>query len=148
MAATASETLMATYNFAIEIDSATVAFSKEAKGLSTEVEVITRQVVDDRGREITERIAGHLAPGEVTLTGDMDGSTYLTAWFKEVTEGKSESYRRNGSIVMFDSAGSEVARWNFVNGWPKSWSLTDLDAGADNVATEAFVITHEGLTRK
>lgn len=78
----------------------------------------------------------------------MDGSTYLTAWFKEVTEGKSESYRRNGSIVMFDSAGSEVARWNFVNGWPKSWSLTDLDAGADNVATEAFVITHEGLTRK
>lgn len=142
-----SEMLMATYNFAVEIDSITVAYFREASGLTTEVEVIEHQVVNETGRQVTQKIAGHAATGEVTLKKSMDGNTYLTDWFKEVSDGKFDSYRRNGSIVMFDPQGGELARWNFVNGWPKSWSASDLDASADDVATEEVVITHEGLAR-
>ena len=142
-----SEMLIATFNFAVEVDSVTVAFFREASGLSMEVEVIEHQVVNDKGKQVTQKIAGHSATGEVTLKKSMDGSKYLTDWFTEVQDGKFDSYRRNGSIVMYDPQGTELARWNFVNGWPKSWSASDLDASADDVATEEVVITHEGMKR-
>ena len=142
-----SETLIATYNFAIEIDSATIAFFREASGLSTEVEVIEHQVENHKGKQITQKIAGHTATGEVTLKKSMDDNSYLTDWFAEVQAGSFDSYRRNGSIIMFDPQGTELARWNFVNGWPKSWTASDLDAISDDVAIEEVVITHEGLSR-
>lgn len=142
-----SEMLMTTFNFAVEIDSVTVAFFKEAKGLTAEVEVITHQVVNEKGKQITQKIAGHASTGEFTITKTMDGNKYLADWFTEVKNGKFDSYRRNGSIVMFDPQGNETARWNFINGWPKSWSASDLDSSADSVATEEIVITHEGMER-
>jgi phage tail-like protein len=142
-----SENLMATFNFAVEIDSVTVAFFREASGLSAEVEVIEHQVVNDKGKQITQKIAGHTSTGEFTIKKTMDGNKYLSDWFQEVRDGKFDSYRRNGSIVLFDPQGNETARWNFTNGWPKSWSASDLDASADDVATEEIVITHEGLER-
>lgn len=142
-----SEMLLATFNFAVEVDSVTVAFFKEASGLTEEVEVIEHQVVNATGQQITQKIAGHRSTGEITLKKSMDGNTYLSDWFKEVTDGKFDSYRRNGSIVMYDPQNTEVARWNFMNGWPKSWSSSDLDAGADDIATEEIVITHEGMER-
>lgn len=142
-----SEMLAATYNFAVEVDSVEVAFFREASGLSMEVEVIEHQVVNNQGKQVTQKIAGHAATGEITLKKSMDGNQYLSDWFKEVQDGKFDSYRRNGSIVMFDPQGKETARWNFINGWPKSWSASDLDASADDVATEEVVITHEGLAR-
>lgn len=142
-----SEMVLATFNFAVEVDSVTVAYFKEAGGLTEEVEVIEHQVVNEKGQQITQKIAGHRSTGEITLKKSMDGNTYLTDWFKEVTDGKFDTYRRNGSIVMYDPQGEEVARWNFLNGWPKSWSASDLDASADDAATEEVTITHEGMER-
>lgn len=144
-----SEMLLATYNFAVEIDGITVAFFKKCSGLSSEVKVITHQVVNEQGQQITQKIAGHndIEAGEVTLTKSLDGNKYLSDWFKEVEDGKFDSYRRNGSIVMYDPQGAETARWNFTNGWPKNWKASDLDAGADEVATEEVTITHEGMVR-
>lgn len=143
-----SEMLATTFNFSVEIDSVTVAFFREASGLTSEVEVIEHQVVNEKGKQITQKVAGHRSTGEFTIKKTMDGNKYLSEWFKEVQDGKYESYRRNGSIVMWDPLGkTELARWNFVNGWPKSWSASDLDAGADDIATEEIVITHEGMSR-
>ncbi len=142
-----SEMLLTTFNFAVEVDSVTVAFFREASGITEEVEVIEHQVVNATGQQITQKIAGHRSTGEVTLKKSMDGNTYLTDWFQEVLDGKFDSYRRNGSIVMYDPQGTEVSRWNFINGWPKSWTASDLDASADDVATEEIVITHEGMER-
>ena len=62
-------------------------------------------------------------------------------------EGDIDSARRNGSIVLYDSMQTEVARWNFVNGWPSVWKGADLDAGANEVAVEEVTIAHEGLVR-
>ena len=78
-----SEMLIATFNFAVEVDSVTVAFFREASGLSMEVEVIEHQVVNDKGKQVTQKIAGHTATGEVTLKKSMDGSKYLTPISKE-----------------------------------------------------------------
>lgn len=139
--------LMATYSFALEIDGVTVAYFREASGLSTEVEVIEHQVVNETGRQVTQKIAGHATTGEVTLKRSMDGTTYLSDWFKEVEDGKFDAYRRNGSIVMFDPQGAELVRWTFFKGWPRSWTASDLGTDAGNGAIEEVVITHEGLFR-
>ena len=66
---------------------------------------------------------------DITPTVDIDGA------------------RRNGSIVLYDSMQTEVARWNFVNGWPSVWKGSDLDAGANEIAVEEVTIAHEGLER-
>jgi phage tail-like protein len=142
-----SEMLLTTFNFAVEIDGVTVAYFKEASGLSEEVEVIEHKVVNEKGNQIIQKIAGHRQAGEITLKKSMEGDKYLSDWFKEVKDGKFDDYRRNGSIVLYDPQFEEIARWNFINGWPKSWSASDLDASADEIATEEIVITHEGLER-
>lgn len=144
-----SEMLLATYNFAVEVDGITVAYFKKCTGLSSGVKVITHEVVNATGQQVTQKLAGHadVESSEINLTKSLDGNTYLSDWFKEVQDGKFDSYRRNGSIVMYDPQGTETARWNFVNGWPKEWKASDLDAGSDEVATEEVTITHEGLTR-
>jgi len=142
-----SDMLLATYNFAVEVDGITVAYFREASGLTTEVEVIEHEIVNEKGKQVTQKIAGHASTGEVTLRRSLDANPYLAEWFKEVQDGKFDSYRRNGSIVMYDPQGTGTARWNFVNGWPKSWTASDLDAGADEIATEEVTITHDGLTR-
>lgn len=143
-----SEMLAATFNFAVEVDGINIAYFREASGLSMEVEVIEHQVVNNKGQQITQKLAGHRQMGEVTLKKSMDGSTLWTDWLKEVQTGTWKTYRRNGSIKMYDTAGETViAQWNFTNGWPKSWSASDLDASADDVSIEEVVITHEGLER-
>ncbi len=143
-----SEMLAATFNFAVEVDGINIAYFREASGLSMEVEVIEHQVVNNKGQQITQKLAGHRQMGEITLKKSMDGSTLWTDWLKEVQSGSWKTYRRNGSIKMYDTAGETViAQWNFTNGWPKSWSASDLDASADDVSIEEVVITHEGLER-
>ncbi len=140
-----SEMLLTTYNFALEIDGLAISFFKEASGLSAEVEVIEHQVVGEKGKQVTQKIAGHSSTGEITLKKSLDATTDLFDWFNQVRQGDYENYRKNGAVIMYDPLGEAKASWKFVNGWPKSWSASDLDAGADDVSIEELVITHEGL---
>ena len=140
-----SEMLLTTYNFSLEIDGMEVAFFKEASGLTAEVEVIEHQVVDKTGKQITQKIAGHKSTGEITLKKSLDATKTLFDWFNQVRNGEYDAYRKGGSITMYDPKGEKKAQWTFVNGWPKSWSASDLDAAADDVSIEEIVITHEGL---
>ena len=48
------------------------------------------------------------------ITDDMD----MWKWRKLVEEGKVDEARKNGSIVLFNQHGKEIARWDFVNAWP------------------------------
>lgn len=142
-----SEMLLTTFNFAVEVDGVTIGYYKEASGLTSEVEVIEHQVVNEKGQQVTQKIAGHAQTGEVTLKKSLEDDKYLYDWFKEVTDGNVSGYRRNGSIVLYTVDGSETARWNFTNGWPKSYGASDLDAGGDDIITEEVTITHEGMER-
>jgi phage tail-like protein len=84
---------------------------------------------------------------DITLKKKIDQKKDLWDWRKEVEQGDIDSARRNGSIVLYDSTSKEVARWNFMNGWPSKWKGADLNAGENAVAVEEITITHEGLER-
>ena len=67
---------------------------------------------------------------------------------QEILDGDILGARKNGSVVIYDTMLKEVARFNFVNGWPSKWKGPDLKAGDSNVALEEITIAHEGLVRK
>jgi phage tail-like protein len=49
--------------------------------------------------------------------------------------------------MMYDSTGVEVARWNFVNGWPSKVNGPSVNSGSNEVGVEELTIVHEGITR-
>ena len=81
------------------------------------------------------------------MTANLSTNSFIRDWRKEVVTGKYDKYRRNGSIVLYDGELTEQARWNFVNGWPSSYSLSELTAGSSSAMTESITIVHEGLER-
>ena len=50
-------------------------------------------------------------------------------------------------MVLYNQGGEEVARFNFIRGWPSTWKGADLSADDNSIAIEEMVITHEGLER-
>ena len=69
----------------------------------------------------------------------------LYDWHQDVVRGDVE--RKNGSIVLLDRKGDEVARWNFVRAWPTKWNGPALNAEGSDIAIETLELAHEGLER-
>ena len=142
-----SENLLLTARFALEIDSVTIGFFRECSGLGSESEVIEHLVVNKDGTQIIQKVPGKAKWTDITLKKSLDGAKELWEWRKQVVDGAFDKYRRNGSIVVYNSMNEEVARWNFVNAWPSSWKGSDFNAGSDEIVTEEVTIAHEGLVR-
>ena len=66
---------------------------------------------------------------------------------KSVEEGKVTDARANGSITMYDTAGSVMARWNLTNCWPSKLTGPVGKADGNEVAVQELVLTHEGYER-
>lgn len=142
-----SENLVLTARFSLEVDSVSMGFFRECSGLSTESEVVEHLVVNSKGQQIIQKVPGRAKWSDITLKKSMDGAKDLWNWRKQVLDGQYDKYRRNGSIVIYNSENTEVARWNFQNGWPSAWKGSDLSSSSDEVATEEVTIAHEGLER-
>lgn len=56
--------------------------------------------------------------------------------------------RKTISVILLDDASSEVWRWVCEQAFPSKWSGIELDATANNVATESIEFVHHGLTRQ
>ncbi|MEZ5234011.1 MAG: phage tail protein [Acidimicrobiia bacterium] len=134
--------------FALELDGVQVGFFTGCSGLGAEVAVTEVKVVDDKGRQRTKKVPGHLSFNDIVLKRGYSADKALTDWFHQIVEGKVKDARRSGSVVVYDHAGAEVDRWNFEAGWPSKWSASDLDASTDDVMIEELTIVHEWLERK
>jgi len=139
-----SEMLAATFNFAVEVDGIEIAFFREASGLSMEVEVIEHQVVNKSGQQITQKLAGHRQMGEITLKKSMDGGKLWTDWLKEVQSGSWKTYRRNGSIKMYDTSGETVGlAFHLMNAFdlPPGSIGTSAKGGGEGGGVDGFETT-------
>lgn len=138
---------LTTFSFHVELDGVDIGAFKEASGIESETEIIEYKQSTKDGKLVIKKIPGAMKWADIVLKKNIDASTQLWEWRKEVEDGSIDSARRNGSIVLYDSMHSEVARWNFFEGWPSKWKGADLNAGEDSVAVEEVTITHEGLVR-
>jgi len=130
--------------FALELEGLEMAQFTGVSGLCYTTDVVEYQ--DSlMGKVIIRKRPGRTKYDDIVLKRGLSASRTLTDWHQKVLDGAVE--RANGSIVIYDSADTELERWNFERGWPSKWSASDLDAGSDSVVIEELTITHEYLER-
>ena len=64
-----------------------------------------------------------------------------------MVDGKIEDARTNCSIIAYNQANEEIARWNFENAWPSKVTGPDMDASGQDYMVEEVTIVHEGMVR-
>jgi phage tail-like protein len=136
------------FHYAIEVQGIVTGYFTECSGIGSEHEIIEHKIVDEKGRESIQKVPGRLKWQDVTLKRGITDNMDIWDWRDMVVEGKVEDARRNGSIVMFNQALDEVARWNFENAWPSKVSGPAVKADSNEFGVEELVITHEGLYRE
>lgn len=140
-----AEDALGAYNFKIEIDGQTIAQFKEVSGISSEIKVIEHEEVTKDGKPILKKIPGPRKWGDITLKrGKTDDQSWWD-WIDSVHSGDITSARKNGSIVVYDYALGEKARYNFVNAWPSKVNIGALKAGGSEVVVEECTLVHEGI---
>lgn len=135
------------YHFFLEIDGITQALFRECSGLSTESQAIEYKEANKDGIVVIKKVPGVLKWSDISLKRGITDIMELWTWRKLVEDGKVDEARKSGSIVLYNQGNTEVARWNFVAGWPSKMSGPTLNAGSDDIAVEEITIVHEGLTR-
>ena len=138
---------LVSFNFGVEVSGVISGYFTEASGLGSEHEVIEHKIVSPEGREVVRKIPGRLKWGDITLKRGITASMDFWDWRKMVEDGNVQEARRNGSIVMYDETFSEVARWNFENGWPSKVDGPTANTTSNEVGIEQMTIVHEGIVR-
>ncbi|MCH8280914.1 MAG: phage tail protein [Chloroflexi bacterium] len=135
-------------HFALDVDGVVSAYFKEATGFNNSSEVITHQAVDDKGRSVIQKLPGDLTWDDIVLRRGISDDKSLWDWRQKVIEGNVGEARANGSVIMYNTSNEEVARFDFINGWPSGWKGPDVNAEDQTIAIEEITIAHEGLVRK
>lgn len=138
---------LANYTFSIEVDGTELAQFMEVSGITSELDVIELKENTAEGKLVIHKAPGAVKPPTLTLKRAKNSSTALWDWHEAMVLGNISSGRRNGSIVMKSYDGSEVARYNFTNGWISKLEVGTLKAGANEVLPETATIVTEALER-
>lgn len=135
------------YHFALEVQDQIAGYFTECDGIGSENEIVTHNVVNEKGIEIVLKIPGRLKWGDITLKRGITDSMDLWDWRKMIEEGKVGDARRNGSITMFDQALEPRARWEFKNAWPSKISGPAPKADGNEIVLEEITLVHEYIER-
>jgi phage tail-like protein len=131
------------FNYLVEIDGIARGAFHEVNGLDSTIDVIEHR--EGGANTSPRKLAGQTKYANIVLRWGMTIDDQLYRWHKTVVDGVIE--RRNGSVIMLDRRGTEVARWNFVRAWPSKYTAPSLSAEASDVAIESVELVHEGLDR-
>ncbi|NJM08124.1 phage tail protein [Candidatus Gracilibacteria bacterium] len=135
------------FNFGVLIEGGVSGYFTECSGLGSETEVIEHKVVGKDGKEFVRKIPGRLKWGDITLKRGITTSMDFWEWRKQVEDGKVDGARKDGSIIMYDQDGKEVARWNFEKAWPSKISGPSVKTDDNAVSVEELTIVHEYIKR-
>lgn len=136
---------LGSYNFQVEVDGVTIAQFKEVSGLSTEIKVIEHEELTPGGKPVVKKIPGPRKWGDITLKRGKTDDKGWWEWINSIHSGDITGGRRNMSIVLYDYALGERARYNVMNAWPSKVSISGLKAGGTEVIVEECTLVHEGL---
>lgn len=138
---------LVSFNFSLEVQGQITGFFTEVSGLGSETEVTEHLVVTPNGQQVVKKVPGRLKWENITLKRGITSNMDIWDWRKMVEDGDVEGARRNGSIVMYDQTGSEVARWNFEKAWPSKVSGPQPKADSNEIGVEEVQLVHEYTQR-
>jgi phage tail-like protein len=133
------------FRFLVEVDGLTLAHFQSVGGLNHEI-----QAVEYQEGGVNDRL--HKLPGQgrypnLTLKVGYVDNRLLEGWHRNFSQTPGKVGRKNGSIVLLNDDGAEIARWNFTRAWPVKWEGPELDATQSALLVESIEIAHEGITR-
>ena len=130
-------------NFLVEIDGLVVAGFNEVSGLDGQLEI--HDYREGGENAFVHKFAGPVQySSRLVLKRGITDDLAIWQWYQRAAEGKIE--RKTGSIILLDSAGNEVWRWNFTKAYPAKWSGPTMRAGTAEVAVETLELVHHGLS--
>jgi phage tail-like protein len=131
------------YNFHVELGGISRAAFHEATGLDSSVDVIEHR---EGGWNLSPRkLPGQTKHANIVLKWGLSTDRELIDWHQRIVDGEID--RRDGSVVLLNRRGEEVARWNFVRAWPAKYTAPAFNAEGNDVAIETLEIAHEGVRR-
>jgi phage tail-like protein len=134
-------------SYKIEVGGVSIASFQEVSGIVSEVEVVTLKQNDAQGKGNVKLMFGATKPPTITLKRAADASMDLWNWHKAALDGALTGARKDGSIVQYDFAGGEVARYNFYSAWVSKFEATGMKAGDNTPSGVTVTIVAERLER-
>jgi len=133
-------------NVLLDIDKVgVVANFTSVSGVSSEVEIVDNPYVDDKGRIQIAKLPGKPKTPTITLKRGLTGATELWEWHAKIMAGQID--RRTGSVILMNTVGDEVLRYNFTNAMVSKISLSEGGATASGVQIEEATLACETLTK-
>jgi len=131
------------FHFQVDWGGAKISFT-EVTGLVMEREKIEYRHSDSKD---FSKIAmpGLIKNNNITLKRGKTDDKGWWEWINSIHSGDITGGRRNMSIVLYDYALGEKARYNVMNAWPSKVSISGLKAGGAEVIVEECTLVHEGL---
>ena len=133
-------------HFAIECDGVVLTQFQEVTGITQEREVTTLKQNGSDGSLIIQQLPGPWKPPTITLKRAANQDKSMADWYEQARTDIGGA-RRSGSIIAFDQAGGEIARWNFLSAWISKLEVTGLKAAANEVAIETATLTAQQIER-
>ena len=129
------------FRFAVQIEGITEAMFTECTLPTLEVEVY--QQPEGGLNDAVHQLPGRVKAGKITLKRGITNSSELLAWYMAVARG--QIVPRKVSVVMYDSLGEEVLRWNFVGAFPTRWTGPAFSSGASQIGIETLELCYQGM---
>lgn len=137
---------LVSFSFYVDIQGTVVGTFRECSGMGSETELVEAKE-SDKGKLVYMKIPGALKWENISLKRGITDSMDIWKWRKQVEQGDVKGARKNGSIIMYDQTNSEIARWNFISGWPRKVSGPNFNAQNNEIGIEELEIVHEGIIR-
>ena len=132
---------LSSYLFYVEIDGIETARFQKCEGLEAETESFE---YEEGGGEV-HHFQGRTRYQNLVLEKGITDNNELFNWFQSITKDEKIE-RKNGSIVLKNTDGEELKRWNFFRALPCRWIGPKLDAkDRSSFAVERIEIAHEGI---
>jgi phage tail-like protein len=129
--------------FGVEIDGIQASKFQKCEGL--EAETYIYEVEEGGLNTNTHKFFGRTRFPNIVLQNGVTDNNDLYNWYKNTVLSDKKVERKDGSIIMYNSAGKEVKRWNFYRAIPCRWVGPTLGIDVHGVAVEMIEIAHEGL---
>ncbi len=144
-----TEELFGAYNFLLEVQGIVsdnkiiVGGFKSMSGMDSETEIVEFKQGNDT---VVRKKPGRTTYANIVLERGYTATDDLWTWRQNIENGKID--RRSGSIIILDQDGqTEVARYNFYEGWPCKWYVPDMNSDSSAMAIEKIEIAVEKVER-
>jgi phage tail-like protein len=117
-----------------------VGFFTQATGLTAQVDVL--EYLEGGRNDMVHKLPSRIKQGNITLKRGVTTEGALLAWFKATVVKVQPT---DLTIKLYDSASQPQRTWSFAQAYPVKWTVSDLNAGGNEIMTETLEIAHQGM---